>query len=56
MSKMCPVLAFAGALAASAVALAAAAPETPIVVTGFAMPESVVHDQQADLYIVSNFG
>jgi hypothetical protein len=33
---------------------AAAAPTAPIRVTGLATPESVLHDEQADVYLVSN--
>jgi len=33
-----------------------AEPAEPLVVDGFVLPESVIHDEKADVYLVSNFG
>lgn len=52
------VLMFLVAVAATSptIVTASATSDGPIVITGLFMPESVIHDEKADLYLVSNFG
>jgi hypothetical protein len=53
-SSWLPVALLALAAAACSTAPAAPGPALPLVVEGFDLPESVVHDPVADVYLVSN--